>query len=240
MEELQCKPFVYFLHRFRKRPAEKDLQTSDARSDCSRKIHRALLRLYRKGGVLPDNVFKLRLKGSGKCISRSGSGRLDNMFGPFGGFLRESLCWSLAHCPLNRRNRFLASCLSLLTPSPFCRIVRHQGWCFWFASVLGNHVSYSKPRFAFGRVQSCLDAIWCDFGKRVALHNSVMFAFGQVWRMLMNFLTIRGRNKVALCQLGSSWFSSPRRVQCKWDTRSWGGRTDKMDHERLEQPYTYR
>lgn len=47
IKELQCKPFVYFLHRFRK--------------------------LYRKGGVLPDNVFKLRLKGSGKCISRSGS-----------------------------------------------------------------------------------------------------------------------------------------------------------------------
>ncbi|CAK9012791.1 unnamed protein product [Durusdinium trenchii] len=48
IKELQCKPFVYFLHRFRK--------------------------LYRGGGVLPDNVFNLRLKGSNKCIAKTGGG----------------------------------------------------------------------------------------------------------------------------------------------------------------------
>ena len=143
MKDLQCKPFVYFLHRFRKRVAEKDLQTSDVHSDCSRKIHRALLRLYRKGGVLPDSVFKLRLKGSDKCISRSGSSRLDNMFGPFGGFRRESLCWSLAHCPFKRRKGSLASGLSLLTPNPFCRVLQHQGRCFCVC------VCFGKPRLIF-------------------------------------------------------------------------------------------
>eukprot|EP00403_Amphidinium_massartii_P025851 CAMPEP_0178395452 /NCGR_PEP_ID=MMETSP0689_2-20121128/13226_1 /TAXON_ID=160604 /ORGANISM="Amphidinium massartii, Strain CS-259" /LENGTH=595 /DNA_ID=CAMNT_0020016107 /DNA_START=54 /DNA_END=1841 /DNA_ORIENTATION=+ len=44
--ELHCKPFAYYLHRFR--------------------------RVYRKGGVIPDRVFYLRPQGSSKCIARAG------------------------------------------------------------------------------------------------------------------------------------------------------------------------
>ena len=47
LQALQCKPFAYFLHRFRK--------------------------LYVRGGVLPEHVFRLRLKGTDKCISKSGA-----------------------------------------------------------------------------------------------------------------------------------------------------------------------
>ena len=47
LENLKCKPFAFFLHRFRK--------------------------LYVAGGVLPENVFRLRLKGTDKCISKGGS-----------------------------------------------------------------------------------------------------------------------------------------------------------------------
>mmetsp|Transcript_170452 Transcript_170452/g.546579 ORF Transcript_170452/g.546579 Transcript_170452/m.546579 type:complete len:694 (-) Transcript_170452:54-2135(-) len=47
-ERLQCKPFAYFLHRFR--------------------------RVYIDGGVIPDKVFKIRAKQSGKCLQRHGGG----------------------------------------------------------------------------------------------------------------------------------------------------------------------
>jgi len=43
---MKCKPFVHFLHRFRK--------------------------IYIDGGVLPDAVFRIRSHDSKKCISRSG------------------------------------------------------------------------------------------------------------------------------------------------------------------------
>ncbi|CAE7639946.1 gly-6 [Symbiodinium sp. CCMP2592] len=53
LQDLQCKPFAYFLHRFRK--------------------------LYVAGGVLPEYVFHLRLKGTEKCISKAGGNfRLEN------------------------------------------------------------------------------------------------------------------------------------------------------------------
>eukprot|EP00927_Polykrikos_kofoidii_P001569 TRINITY_DN10598_c0_g2_i2.p1 TRINITY_DN10598_c0_g2~~TRINITY_DN10598_c0_g2_i2.p1 ORF type:complete len:592 (+),score=95.92 TRINITY_DN10598_c0_g2_i2:227-2002(+) len=42
-KRLQCKPFAYFLHRFRK--------------------------VYQKGNVLPDLIFRLRSKKTGRCIS---------------------------------------------------------------------------------------------------------------------------------------------------------------------------
>eukprot|EP00929_Paragymnodinium_shiwhaense_P059851 TRINITY_DN29943_c0_g2_i1.p1 TRINITY_DN29943_c0_g2~~TRINITY_DN29943_c0_g2_i1.p1 ORF type:complete len:661 (+),score=126.89 TRINITY_DN29943_c0_g2_i1:152-2134(+) len=44
--QLGCKPFVYFLHRFRK--------------------------LYRDGGMLPKEVFKIRAAGTENCIQRWG------------------------------------------------------------------------------------------------------------------------------------------------------------------------
>jgi len=47
-ERLQCKPFVYFLHRFRK--------------------------MYVDGGLLPDLVFKIRAVGTSKCMLRNGQG----------------------------------------------------------------------------------------------------------------------------------------------------------------------
>jgi len=47
-KRLQCKPFVYFLHRFRK--------------------------LYRDGGVLPKQVFKIREASSKRCLQRNGGG----------------------------------------------------------------------------------------------------------------------------------------------------------------------
>mmetsp|Transcript_89959 Transcript_89959/g.196937 ORF Transcript_89959/g.196937 Transcript_89959/m.196937 type:complete len:677 (+) Transcript_89959:47-2077(+) len=47
-EKLQCKPFAYFLHRFR--------------------------RVYIKGAVIPKEVFRIKSKISGKCIQRSGHG----------------------------------------------------------------------------------------------------------------------------------------------------------------------
>jgi len=45
---LQCKPFAYFLHRFR--------------------------RLYINGGMLPKKVFRIRLKDSDRCLHRNGAG----------------------------------------------------------------------------------------------------------------------------------------------------------------------
>jgi len=45
-EALQCKPFAFFLHRFR--------------------------RVYHNGGMLPQEVFKLRAQGSQKCMMRAG------------------------------------------------------------------------------------------------------------------------------------------------------------------------
>ncbi|CAJ1353188.1 unnamed protein product [Effrenium voratum] len=48
IQDLQCKPFVHFLHRFRT--------------------------LYRGGGVLPDKVFHLQLKGTDQCMTKLSKG----------------------------------------------------------------------------------------------------------------------------------------------------------------------
>merc|ERR1712216_623553 len=45
-QRLGCKPYAYFLHRFRK--------------------------VYKQGGVLPDEVFRIRSRSSGTCMIRMG------------------------------------------------------------------------------------------------------------------------------------------------------------------------
>ncbi|CAE8621737.1 unnamed protein product [Polarella glacialis] len=47
-KDLECKPFAYFLHRFRG--------------------------IYKNSGMLPDQVFHIRSRSSKKCISRNGGG----------------------------------------------------------------------------------------------------------------------------------------------------------------------
>lgn len=46
-DQLHCKPYAYFLHRFR--------------------------RVYRRGGVLPDEIFRIRSQKSGTCMIRMGT-----------------------------------------------------------------------------------------------------------------------------------------------------------------------
>ena len=104
LQDLQCKPFAFFLHRFRK--------------------------LYIAGGVLPESVFRLRLKGTEKCVSKAGSA------------FRLDLAAARHGCTLPTWSR-RASQNQVI----FCRVVRT---CLllrkWFAVAIPLETVQSVPR----------------------------------------------------------------------------------------------
>ena len=170
--------------------------------------------------MLPDNVFKLRLKGSEKCITKGGSSCLDEIF--------KSLCanhdgngseqgetttpWTCvcilhrSHSVLNSKLEYKSTMVTVTdtmvtkTTHIFHLQVQHNVHFKW----LTNLQIRLGPRLALNRLRGFLDAI---------LKSSFLlpsFYHFHSSAILQHCLVILGRNKTAPCQLASAWFSSAR------------------------------